>query len=159
MFSQPQEEHKILDQLVGEWVMEQECKMGPDQPPMKSESTISTRSLGGLWIVSEMVGPGPDGAEHRSIMSIGFDPKTSKYPGTFIASMMTHLWIYSGTLSADKKRLVLAATGPKWDGEGTAEYEDIIEFVDKDNWNFLSQIKGDDGKWTQFMTSKVRRKK
>jgi hypothetical protein len=92
-------------------------------------------------------------------MSVGYDPATKKYPGTFISSAMAHLWVYDGALSADKKRLVLAATGPSWKGDGMADYEDIIEFVDQDRWNFLSQIQGDDGKWTQFMTSAVRRVK
>lgn len=159
MFAKPQEEHRLLEQLVGDWVMDQECVMGPDQPPQKSEMKISTRSLGGLWIISDMTGPGPDGSEFHSIMTVGYDPVTGKYPGTFVASMMTHLWIYSGTLGADKRRLVLDARGPKWEGEGLADYQDIIEFVDKDTWNFLSQVKGDDGKWTQFMKSVVRRAK
>ena len=32
--------------------------------------------------------------------TLGYDPAKKKYVGTFIASVMTHLWIYSGSLDA-----------------------------------------------------------
>jgi len=34
---EPQKEHAWFKQLVGDWTMEGEALMGPDQPPMKSK--------------------------------------------------------------------------------------------------------------------------
>jgi len=34
----PQKEHLWLQRLVGEWTVETECQMGPDQPPARTAS-------------------------------------------------------------------------------------------------------------------------
>jgi hypothetical protein len=39
-----------------------------------------------------------------------------------------------------------------------AKYQDIIEFVSADHRIMTSQILGEDGQWTQFMTAHYRRK-
>lgn len=153
MFAKPQEEHRILEQLVGEWIMDSECVMGPDQPVEKSQAKVSTRSLEGMWIVSEMCGECPQNGKTLMLMTLGYDPTTGKFPGTFVGSMMPHMWVYSGTLSDDKRRIVLDTTGPKFDGTGMTQYQDIVEFVDQDKWILRSQMLGDDGKWVPFMTA------
>lgn len=159
MFAKPQAEHQMLEQLVGEWLMDTECVMGPDQPPEKSQARVTTRSLEGMWIVAETLGECPQNGAFRSLMTLGYDATTGKFPGTFVGSMMSHLWIYSGTLSEDKRRIVLDTTGPKFDGSGMTQYQDIVEFVDEDTWVLRSRILGDDGKWVPFMTGVNRRVK
>ena len=153
MFSKPQEEHRWLEQLVGKWKYETECVMGPDQPPMKSDGPVVGRSMGGIWVVLEFGGESPEHGAWDSLMTLGFDPANGKFTGTFVTSMMTHLWIYSGALDAGRRKLVLDATGPRFDQNGMAHYQDMIEIVDKDHWVLSSQIEGDDGKWQPFMTS------
>src|SRR5688572_23347061 len=100
MQAEPQKEHQWLQKLVGDWTMEGECSMGPDQPPMKSMGVESVRSLGGLWTVAEGKGDMPEGGPCSMIMTLGYDPRTKRYVGTWIGSMMTHLWIYDGELDA-----------------------------------------------------------
>src|SRR6185295_16595790 len=84
---EPQQEHKWLQRLVGEWTYEHEASMGPDQPPMKGTGTESVRSIGGLWTVGE--GEMPDGSPATTIMTLGYDPQSKRFVGTFIGSMMT----------------------------------------------------------------------
>jgi len=88
---EPQVEHKWLQRLVGDWNFEAECSMGPDQPPMKTTGRETVRSLGCLWTIGEAAGEVPGGGSCDSIMTLGFDPQSKRFVGTFIASMMTHL--------------------------------------------------------------------
>lgn len=157
MNAQPQREHDWLNKLVGEWTYESECSMGLDQPPMKSVGVEVVRSLGGLWIVAE--GEMPGDVTAKTIMTLGYDPQINRYVGTFIASMMTHLWAYNGALDASGKELVLDAEGPSLTGQGTAKYRDGIEFVDDDRRILTSRVQVDDGEWHLFMTAHYRRKR
>lgn len=160
MDAKPQKEHAWLQQLVGEWTSEMECVMGPDQPPMKNKGVESVRSIGGLWTMGEGSGEMPDGGKMTSMMTLGYDPQKQRFVGTFIASMMTHMWVYEGTLDAAGKELTLDTEGPGMSGDGKMmKYKDIITFVSDDHRTLTSRIQGDDGQWTEFMTAHYRRKK
>jgi hypothetical protein len=155
---EPQKEHRWLQRLVGEWTMEAEMSMGPDQPPMTSRGQETVRSLGGLWTIGEGTSETPGGGTHESIMTLGYDPRTQRFVGTFVASVMTHLWPYSGTLDASGKVLTLDSEGPSFAGDGTmARYQDIIEFQSDDHRTLSSQFLGPDGQWVPFMKAHYRR--
>jgi len=155
--TKPQEQHRWLERFTGKWVVESECAMSPDQAPAKTTGNYVGKTLGGLWLVGEGEAKSPEGGDWKSIITLGFDPTTNKFVGTFIASMMTHLWHYSGTLDAAKKKLVLDTTGPKCQEPGMANYQDVIEIVDDNNWLLWSQMQNDDGKWQKIMTAHHRR--
>ena len=117
MKAEPQREHRWLDKLVGEWTSESECRMGPDQPAAKSRGVEVVRSLGGLWIVAEGEGEMPGGGTAKTVMTLGYDPRDHRYVGTFVASMMTHLWPYNGCNRAGAKffggiRTIFGPRGP-----------------------------------------------
>ena len=155
---EPQKEHRWLQRLVGEWTMEAEMSMGPDQPPMTSRGRERVRSLGELWTIGEGTGESPGGGTHESIMTLGYDPQTKRFVGTFIASVMTHLWPYNGTLDAAGKVLTLDSEGPSFAGDGTmAKYQDIFEFQSDDHRTLSSQFLGPDGQWVPFMKAHYRR--
>jgi hypothetical protein len=157
---EPQAEHRWLQKLVGDWTFENECVMGPDQPPLKSSGTESVRSLGGLWTLGEGRGEMPGGGVGTTLMTLGYDPARKRFVGTFVGSMMTHLWVYDGALDPDGKVLTLDTEGPSFAGDGKlVKYQDIIEFKGDDHRVLSSQALGDDGKWRRFMTANYRRKK
>jgi hypothetical protein len=152
-----QKEHLWLSKLVGDWSFEAECLMGPDQPPVKTTGSQTVRMLGGLWMIGEGEGECPDGSRAKSIITLGYDPEKQRFVGTFIASMMTHLWPYEGTL--DGNVLTLDSEGPSFSGDGTTvKYQDIVELRDDDHWILRSRMPGEDGKWLEFMTAHYRRK-
>ncbi|BBK33247.1 hypothetical protein STHU_38810 [Allostella humosa] len=157
----PQEEHRWLEQLVGEWTGEGDCSMGPDQPPVKNQFTETVRSIQGMWVMGEGKGEMPDGSgPTTTIITLGFDPAKGKFVGTFIGSMMTNLWVYEGTLDADRRVLTLHATGPNFaDMTKTASYQDIVEMIDADHRVLRSLMQGDDGQWVPIMTAHYHRKK
>jgi hypothetical protein len=58
-------------------------------------------------------------------MTLGYDPAKKRFVGSFVASMMTFLWLYDGELDAAQKVLKLDAEGPSFAGEGKmAKYVD-----------------------------------
>jgi len=151
-----QKEHLWLSKLVGDWSFEAECLMGPGQPPVKTTGSQTVRMLGGLWMIGEGEGECPDGSRAKSIITLGYDPEKQRFVGTFIASMMTHLWPYEGTL--DGNVLTLDSEGPSFSGDGTTvKYQDIVELRDDDHWILRSRMPGEDGKWLEFMSAHYRR--
>lgn len=155
MFAKPQEQHLWLEQLVGQWSVETECKM-PDGATSTTAGTMTCRSLGGLWLLCESSGRSGEG-QWSSIMTLGFDPEKSQYVGTFIGSMMANIWPYHGVLDETGKRLPLESEGPKFVGSGACKYRDTIEILDSSKWLFTSEYQTDDGDWVHFMSGKHRR--
>src|SRR5688572_24232214 len=160
MKAEPQKQHQWLHKLVGEWTYESEASMGPDQPPSKFKGAETVRSLGGLWVICDGQGEMPGGDTANMIMTLGFDPQKQRFVGTWLGSMMTHLWVYDGSLDAAERVLTLSAEGPSFVAEGKmAKYQDIIEFIDDDHRTLTSRFLSDDGTWQQFMTAHYHRRK
>jgi hypothetical protein len=157
--SQKVDQHAWLQQLVGEWTATAEATMAPGAEPMKMESTESVRSIGGLWIVAEGKGD-LAGTPVTTLLTLGYDPDKKTFVGTWIDSMQTHLWTYTGTLDDAKKVLTLEAEGPSFDDPTkTAKYRDVITLESPDVKKLASSMLGADGKWTTFLKAEYRRKK
>jgi hypothetical protein len=160
MNATPEKEHQWLHRLVGDWTYEMEAVMGPDQPPEKATGRETVRSLGGLWTIGEGTCPAPDGGTGNTVMTLGYNPQQKRFVGNFVASMMTHMWVYRGELSADGKTLNLDAEGPSFTDPGKMEmYRDSMEIVSDDHRILRSSTLGADGKWSTFMTAHYHRKK
>lgn len=134
--------------------------MGPDQPLIKNSGRETVRMLGGLWSIGEGTVEMPDGDTFDSIVTLGFNSQTKRFVGTYVASMMTHLWPYNGTLDPTGRVLTLDSEGPSFADDGTmAKYQDIVEWIDDDHRTLSSRVLGIDGQWQSFMTSHYRRSK
>ena len=160
MKAEPKKQHQWLQKLLGDWTFESECAAGPDQPPQKYRGSETVRSLGGLWVLCEGQGEMPGGGHANMLMTLGYDPRTGRFVGTWVGSMMTHMWVYDGSLDAAEKVLTLSSEGPSFTAEGKlAKYQDIITIISDDHRTLTSRSLGEDGKWTQFMTAHYRRKR
>jgi hypothetical protein len=152
MFAEPQQEHQWLQKLVGEWTWECETPGEAGSPGKKLTGKESVRSLGGLWILAEGQG------DMHSVMTLGYDPQKGCYVGTWIGSMMTHLWPYEGELDAEGRALALLSEGPSMAGDGTrAKYRDVIELRSEDHRVLTAEVQGEDGTWRKFMSTHYRR--
>jgi len=157
MITEPLPEHQWLQRLVGDWTYVTEWSFMPGE---RYTGIERVRSLGGLWVVAESEGSMPDGDPATMIMSLGVDPTTKRYVGTWIGSMMATLWVYDGELSADGNSLILAAEGPDMAVKGrTALYHDVIEFTNDDERLLRGRMQGEDGTWQEFMTVRYQRTK
>lgn len=156
----PQEEHKWLEQLLGDWTAEVTATCTPDSEPMTHGGKEHVRSLGGLWVICQGKMAMPGGGECENLMTLGYDPARKAFVGTFIAEVMTHQWIYEGHLSEDGKTLTLNTKGPDMTGErGLIDYQDIITIVSPDHRTLTSRAQQADGTWVQFMEAHYRRVK
>jgi hypothetical protein len=159
LHADPQKEHHWLDRLVGDWTFEAEAGE-PGSQPEKAGGTETVRSLGGLWTLAEAQGELPGGGIGTSLMTLGYDPQRKRYVGTWVGSMMAHLWIYEGTLDETTGVLTLDSEGPGMDGDGLlAKYRDTIEFRSNDHRVLTSHVLDEEGEWQPFMTADYRRLK
>jgi hypothetical protein len=143
-------EHAWLQQLVGEWTVKGEPTSAMGGVPAM-EATETVRSIGGLWVVgaseAEM-----NGQHMQSMITLGYDPATSKFVGTWVDSVQTTMWVYSGTLDGTRKILTLEAKGPAFDDPTkTALYHDTLEIKSADHRTLTSSLQNPDGTWTTFM--------
>ena len=153
-------EHAWLKQLVGEWTGEGDCVMGPGQPNQAFKVEESVRAIGDVWVQAEGRGKMPDGSPSITVITLGFDPERNRFVGTFIGSMMTHLWIYEGELDPAGKILTLGVEGPSMLGDGKmVKYQDIVEVKSDEHRTLTSQMQMPDGTWNRFMTAHYRRKR
>ena len=81
----PGPEHDWLQQFVGDWETEVECRMEPGKRPMKTKGIESVRTIGGLWIVAEGKSAIMD-KPMTSILTPGYDFEQKKYVGTWVSS-------------------------------------------------------------------------
>ncbi|GAA5505240.1 DUF1579 domain-containing protein [Novipirellula caenicola] len=154
----PTAEHQWLERLSGEWSTDAECKMGPDQPEVQCIGSLSSRMVGGFWLLLEMKSE-IAGHTMTGIQTIGFDVGKDKFVGTWIDSSSSFMWKYEGSLDKDKTKLTLEAEGPNFFKEGeTATFRDTYEFKSDDEFAMKSQMQGEDGRWITFMTGTATRR-
>lgn len=159
MNPEPHPMHRWLQQLLGDWTTESSCDTGPGEPPQQATGTEHVRALGDLWVLCEGTGTMPGGGHARMLMTLGYDPEKNVFRGTWVGSMMTHMFVYQGTLDASQKVLTLETEGPSFKGDGqTARYRDVITLVGAGERTLTSFGEQPDGSWSQFMAATYRRK-
>ncbi|AVA34843.1 uncharacterized protein DUF1579 [Cupriavidus metallidurans] len=158
-------EHRWLQKLVGRWVGEGEAQMGPEAPPEKWKIPEQVSQVGDVWVQARAEGEFPGCGSAVTIMTLGYDPVRKHFVGTFIGSMMTHMWVYEGDLEADGRTLTLRADGPAFGADGnvvegkTAKYRDVVAMVDDDHRTLTSFMQADNGEWMQIVQARYRREK
>ncbi len=149
------EQHAWLHRLVGAWESEMP---GPDGgAPHRGTETVTL--LGDAWVQFNGRGTMPDGSTAQMQLTLGYDPAHNAFVGTWIGSMMNHLWVYrGGTLDAAARVLSLPSIGPAFDGSGALiSFRDEIEIVSDDERLLHGNCEQPDGRWTRFMTARYRR--
>jgi hypothetical protein len=151
----PTDEHEWLAQIVGEWTYRSESTM-PDGTVYVAEGRESVRRFGEYWVIAEGEWEKPDGGVDRSITTLGFDPATGRFVGSFIGTMMTHFWIYDGELDEGRTTLSLHSDGPAMDGSGGVQrYKDVIGLNGEER-TMTAWMLADDT-WQQFMAMRYSR--
>lgn len=157
MHGEPQEQHRWLEQLLGEWTVISQDPTG--NASSDQDWVEKVRSLSGLWVVCEGQGTMPDGKAAETLMTLGFNPETGRYVGTWVGSMMTHMWVYDGELEDDGRTLALNCDGPDFESPGrTARYQDRITFVDANHRTLTARVQNEDGSWNEMMRADYRRR-
>lgn len=147
MFTEPTEHHDWLMNFVGDWAFTHACG------DTESSGTESVRAFSGLWIVGDGQGEIPDTDDTmRMRLTLGYDPNTDRYTGTWIGSVMAQMFVYSGTREGNT--LTLDTEGPSFeDASKIVPYRDIYTIVDDNTRTLRSQKLETDGSWTVFMNA------
>ncbi len=157
--SEPTKEHQWLAQFVGEWATVAKGTMAPGQPPMECSYKLSSKMLGGFWVINEMKGD-MAGTPMNGIQTIGYDEAKKKYVGTWVDSMMPFMWRYEGSVDKSGKILTLEADGPNFATPGKlTKFQDIYEFKSADEVAVTSKMLGEDGTWITFLSGTSKRQK
>jgi len=91
-------------------------------------------------------------------MTVGFDPETDRFRGTWIDSTAPLLWIYDGELDEAGTTLSLESQGPDFqDPTKTRRYRDATTLVAPGHRRSTSSMRNDDGTWSVYMTAEARR--
>lgn len=152
MMTEPTAQHRWLHQMIGKWTFEHECSMGPDQPPMKSSGREVVRAMGDLWIIAELEGTMPDGAQMTAMMTLGYDTNKQRFVGSWVGSPMAFMFVYEGSLDDQRTTLTLDTTGPSMTNPGgQCPYQDIFEIRSASERWLRSRMQLDDGSWVPFM--------
>lgn len=160
MNTDPQVQHRLLLQFVGEWLCASEPVMeaAPEGDCWSGRETV--RALGDLWVLFEGRGDMPDSTAAHTLMTLGFDPSRDeggRFVGSWVGSMMTTLWQYDGELDAAGRVLSLFSEGPDFAGCGRARYRDTIEVVGPDERTLASHMQDAAGNWHPIMRIRYRR--
>lgn len=149
---QPRDAHAFLQKLVGRWqVSAAEMSDGSDW-------IEEVRSLSGIWFVAEGRGNMPDGTPATTLLTLGHNSATGRYLGSWIGTMMEHMWVYDGELSEDGSTLSLYTTGPSFaDPTVTQRYREQIILTGENTRIFTSSAAQPDGGWHSFMRADYRR--
>lgn len=152
----PGEHHAWLDRLVGAWTVESE--MGEGDQAIRATGTDTVRSLGGRWVIAELRTEVPGMGAMHAVMTLGYNPETGKYQGTWVDSVTDQLWIYEGTIDRAGNTLTLEADGPNMmdPAGGMVRYRDVIEFKGDDR-RTMSSFAQVEGEWVQFGSAEYRR--
>jgi surface antigen len=150
------EEHAFLQKLIGTWEVD---AADPDGKIDHGTWTETVRSLHGLWFLCEGEGTMPGGGAAATLLTLGYDPDKRKYTGTWVGSMMNHMWAYEGALDHTGRTLLLDTSGPDFEHEGqSASYREAITLINDNERTFTSSVRQPDGSWKEFMIANYRRK-
>ena len=119
---QPTAEHGLLMEMVGTWNVDCSYFMGPGEP-MRTQAQETIEPVGGFWTVSLFESLFM-GAPFAGRATMGYDPQKGKWVGTWIDSMMPHMFVMEGDMDPETHVLTMHCEGPSMTG-GTAPYRSV----------------------------------
>lgn len=109
----PSEEHKLVMQDVGDWTIKGKMLMPTGFQNFKGEEKVV--SIGKFWTVSHYSSDAMGGLKGSATM--GFDPKTKKFVGTWVDSFMPAVTRMKGTYDKKTKTMTYETVGTGMDGK------------------------------------------
>lgn len=139
-FPAPSEEHKLLMNDVGEWTFKGKMLMQEGQQEFKGEEKVT--AVGKFWTVSHYSSDFFGGMKGSATM--GYDPESKKYVGTWVDSLMPSPTSMKGTYDEKTKTMTYDTVGIGIDGKPMPG-KIIIKHNDKDSHTFTMMHKDPTG--------------
>ena len=113
-FEQPLPEHKALTATAGKWTGNLTIIM-PDGSKMDYPATETNTAIGPFWTQSTFNCLFM-GTPYTGTGSMGYNPKTKRYIGTWVDTMSSYFALMEGEMSSDGKTLVMRWDAPDHSG-------------------------------------------
>jgi hypothetical protein len=157
-FSTPNENHKVLDTLVGDWDYTIKWWMSPDAKPEESEGTSEIKSIMGGRFIEQAVQGTSMGQPFEGMGIMGYDNEKKQYQSVWIDNMGTGIMTGSGNYDPNTKTLTDQGTF-SCPAEGQKSYRGVTKIKDKDNFTYEWYMTGPGGKEFRAMEIVYTRKK
>jgi hypothetical protein len=144
-FSTPNENHKVLDTLIGNWDYTIKWWMSPDAKPEESAGTSNIKSIMGGRFIEQSVAGTSMGQPFEGIGIMGYDNEKKLYQSVWIDNMGTGIMTGSGNYDPNTKTLTDKGTF-SCPAEGEKSYRAVLKTIDKDIFTYEWYITGQDGK-------------
>ena len=152
----PQPEHELLKRFEGAWRFEKLAAAADGSTPEKlGTGEIKAELVGGFFVVSKWSG-NVYGGDYSAVQTLGYDMDRKAYTGLWIDNTMSYQWPLHGSWEADKKELVIAASGPSPTG-GICKFRERYQFKSADSITVVAEMLQKE-KWVTFMTTQLTRK-
>lgn len=158
--STPNDNHKVLDVLTGEWSHSMRGWMAPDSEPMESTGTTSAKwILGGRFLQSEVRGMAM-GQPFEGQNTVGYNNMKKQYDSVWLDNMSTGMMISTSKYdTATKTFSEKGSFSCPMTGDVDQPYRSEMKIADNDNYTYTMYSKDKDGKEFKSMEIKYSRKK
>jgi len=157
-FATPNENHKVLGALVGDWDDTVKWWMSPDAKPEESKGTSEIRSIMGGRFIEHTVEGTSMGQPFEGMGITGYDNEKKQYQSIWIDNMGTGIMTGSGNYDPNTKTLADQGTF-SCPAVGQKSYRGVTRIIDQDNFTYEMYMAGPDGKEFRAMEIVYTRKK
>lgn len=145
-FMTPNEHHKRLKALEGEWTFTTKMWMDPNAPPTESKGKSSAKFImDGRYLMHHVEGEF-SGMPMKGMAIVGYDNIKKKYINSWIDNFGTGFMTAEGTFNEDKKEWTYATSQSDPMSGGSVKGRTVERIVDKDHWEMDMYMNGPAGK-------------
>jgi flagellar basal body rod protein FlgC len=140
----PGENHKLLEDMAGNWTYKLKMWMDPAGEPQESKGTATRKAvMGGRYFIAEHTGkfqmPGKDGKmetmNFKGMAIEGYDNAKKKFVSSWIDNMSTMIMNSEGTYDPTSQTFTYNAECQMMPGKMT-KIREVVKVVDKDHHTF-----------------------
>lgn len=140
----PAPQHERLLAHVGAWNVTCTYFMNPTGEPMEIECKETVEALGPFWTVSLFEATFFD-QPFQGRATSGFEPHSGRYVGTWIDSMMPHLFYFTGEPGQDGEAIEMRGEGPSPVDGNLTVYRTVERSLSSDEREFEMFVTMPDG--------------
>lgn len=157
-YATPGEGHKVMEQLVGNWVYDLKYWSAPNTPPEESKGTNDVKWILGNRFLEMDVNGTAMGQPFQGMGIMGYDNAKKEYVNTWIDNMGTGMMNASGTYDAETKTMTEEGTftDPM---TGNQKFKSVTKFISPDSFSYEMYTYGPDGSEFRNMEIIYTRKK
>lgn len=157
--SAPNENHKLLGYMVGEWDFVNKFWMDPKAPPQETKGTCSTKPiLGGRFFESKVKGE-MMGMPFEGIAVTGYDKQSAKFVNTWIDNFGTGIMKAEGTYDPSSKSYTyFSSMLDPMNNNAEVKVKEVIRVISPDQ-HAMDWYEQRGGEWIKTMEITYSRKK